>query len=96
MPTGEAQRIPNYVFLELFQRLAIALGWAHHRSMNACSEDLRKKIVEAKERGEDAASTRTIEHPRDRWGKVFSCMLEYWYRRRTTRFQTGFLRLSGK
>lgn len=51
MPTGEAQRIPNYVFLELFQRLAIALGWAHHRSMNAYSEDLRKKIVEAKERG---------------------------------------------
>jgi len=47
--------------------------------MNAYSEDLRKKIVEAKERGEDAASTSTIEHPRDRWGKVFSCMLEYWY-----------------
>ncbi len=29
----------------------MALGWAHHRSMNAYSEDLRKKIVEAKERG---------------------------------------------
>ena len=33
------------------EQLAIALGWAHHRSMNAYSEDLRKKIVEAKERG---------------------------------------------
>jgi transposase len=33
------------------QQLAIALGWAHHGSMNAYSEDLREKIVEAKERG---------------------------------------------
>ena len=31
--------------------LAIRLGSAHHVSMNAYSEDLRKKIVEAKERG---------------------------------------------
>ena len=27
------------------------MGWAHHRSLNAYSEDLRKRIVEAKERG---------------------------------------------
>ena len=37
--------------LSLYQQLAIALGWAHHGSSNAYSEDLRKKIVEAKERG---------------------------------------------
>ena len=35
----------------LLQQIAIALGWPHHGSMNAYSEDLRKKIVEAKERG---------------------------------------------
>src|SRR5829696_1505057 len=35
----------------LLKRLAIRLGLAHHRCMNAYSEDLRKKIVEAKERG---------------------------------------------
>ncbi len=27
------------------------MGWSHHGSMKAYSEDLRKKIVEAKERG---------------------------------------------
>ena len=27
------------------------MGWMHHADMNAYSEDLRKKIVEAKERG---------------------------------------------
>ena len=35
----------------LLKRLAIRLGLTHHRCMNAYSEDLRKKIVEAKERG---------------------------------------------
>src|SRR5215208_4217600 len=33
------------------QQLALTLGWMHHANMNAYSEDLRKKIVEAKERG---------------------------------------------
>jgi transposase len=33
------------------KRFAIALGRVHHRGMNAYSEDLRKKIVKAKERG---------------------------------------------
>jgi len=33
------------------KRLAIRLGLEHHKCMNAYSEDLRKKIVEAKERG---------------------------------------------
>jgi transposase len=33
------------------QQLALALGRMHHASMNAYSEDLRKQIVEAKERG---------------------------------------------
>ena len=33
------------------KRLAIRLGLTHHRCMNAYSEYLRKKIVEAKERG---------------------------------------------
>jgi transposase len=33
------------------KRLAIRLGLAHHRCINTYSEDLRKKIVEAKERG---------------------------------------------
>ena len=33
------------------ERLAIRLGLEHHKCMNAYSEDLRKKIVEAKERG---------------------------------------------
>jgi transposase len=33
------------------QQFALALGRMHHASMNAYSEDLRKKIVEAKERG---------------------------------------------
>ena len=27
------------------------MGWSHHRGMDAYSEDLRKKIVEAKQRG---------------------------------------------
>ena len=35
----------------LLKRLAIRLGLAHHRCMNAYSEDLRKKTVEAKQRG---------------------------------------------
>src|SRR5215218_5859046 len=35
----------------LLQQLALTLGWMHHADMNAYSEDLRKKIVEAKERG---------------------------------------------
>jgi transposase len=35
----------------LLKRLAIRLGLEHHKCMNAYSEDLRKKIVEAKERG---------------------------------------------
>jgi transposase len=33
------------------QQLALTLGRMHHATMNAYSEDLRKKIVEAKERG---------------------------------------------
>ncbi len=33
------------------QHLALMLGRMHHASMNAYSEDLRKKIVKAKERG---------------------------------------------
>ena len=33
------------------KRLAIRLGLTHHRCMNAYSEDLRKKVVEAKECG---------------------------------------------
>ena len=35
----------------LLKRLAIRLGLTHHRCMNAYSEDLRKKVVEAKECG---------------------------------------------
>ena len=36
--------------MRVLKRLAIRLGLAHHRCMNAYSEDLRKKIVQAKER----------------------------------------------
>ena len=43
--------IPIPLLRHPLQRLAIRLGLAHHRCMNAYSEDLRKKIVEAKERG---------------------------------------------
>ena len=35
----------------VLKRLAIRLGLTHHRCMNAYSEDLRKKVVEAKECG---------------------------------------------
>jgi transposase len=35
----------------LLQHFANTLGRVHHSGMNAYSEDLRKKIVEAKERG---------------------------------------------
>ena len=38
------------------KRLAIRLGLKHHRRMNAYSEDLRKKIVQAKERGMPTAA----------------------------------------
>src|ERR687884_2004078 len=45
------KELPKKKTYEFLQQLAIALGWGHHGSMNAYSEDLRKKIVEAKERG---------------------------------------------
>ncbi len=39
------------LFGQFLKRLAIRLGLTHHRCMKAYSEDLRKKIVEAKQRG---------------------------------------------
>lgn len=41
----------HFFDVSLIQQLALILGRMHHASMNAYSKDLRKKIVEAKERG---------------------------------------------
>ena len=42
---------PKIYFGSFLKQLAIRLGLTHHRCMNAYSEDLRKKVVEAKECG---------------------------------------------
>ena len=53
MPASQRGSLPIIVhqYPTVLERLATKMGCAHHGRMNAYSEDLRKKIVEAVERG---------------------------------------------